>query len=490
VPAFVAIDLGASSGRVVRVEIDPDGAGDGHISVDMIRRFETRTVSGPNGALTWDVDEMLDDVRAGLVQVTRLGPVESVAIDSWGVDYGLLDAGGERVGSVHAYRSARTRGVMDDVVGRVGRERIYAITGVQFLPFNTAYQLVAARDSPEYRDAARLLMVPDLMNHALCGSTTNDITNASTTQLLDVTVRHWSDVLVAALGLRRDVLPDLHEPGAHLGTVRGVDPTVDGMRVVAAASHDTASAVVGTPLVGGGTDIYISCGTWALVGTERSDPVNTGEALAANVTNELGAGGTVRLLKNVTGLWLLEECRRAWSAEGHAWTAAELVAAAADVPGGRSVIDPDDERFAAPGHLPARIASACATSGQPVPESPPATVRVILDSIALAWRSTVATIERVAGITAPSVHLVGGGANVALLRRLCASACERRVMAGPAEATVLGNAIVQAVAAGVVTDVQHGRALLARSVDIEEISPEPMLDWSALEERRAELAAR
>ena len=275
---------------------------------------------GHGGALAWDFDTLLDEIRCGLIEAARRAPLTSVAVDAWGVDYGLLDATGRRLGPVHAYRSSRTDGVMDAVLARVSRERIYRVTGVQFLPINTVYQLVAARDTAEYRDASLLLMVPDLVNHALCGSTTNDVTDASTTQLLDVTHRAWSDDLVDALELRRDLLPDLHEPGAELGVVRRIDPAVNGLRVIAAASHDTASAVAGTPLRDASTDVYISCGTWALVGCELPAPVTTDAALAANVTNELGVEGSVRLLKNVTGLWLLEECRRRWSADGPRWT--------------------------------------------------------------------------------------------------------------------------------------------------------------------------
>ena len=252
-PTFVAVDLGATSGRVVNVRIGRDV-----IELEPVRRFPTVAVAGPDGDLTWDFDALLNDVTIGLADASRRQRAESVAVDSWGVDYGLLDDDGRRLGPVHAYRSARTDGVMDAACERVGRERIYDITGIQFLPLNTAYQLVAARDTVDYARAYSLLMVPDLVNHALCGSTTNDITNASTTQLLDVSTRSWSDALVAELGLRRDVLPVLHEPGTELGTVRGIDAKVDGLPVIAAASHDTASAVAGVPLRPDRRGVYIS----------------------------------------------------------------------------------------------------------------------------------------------------------------------------------------------------------------------------------------
>jgi rhamnulokinase len=478
VPSFVAIDLGATSGRVVNVRIDR-----GAIELDLVRRFPTVAVAVADRGLVWDFDALLRDVTSGLVEASVRQRAESVAVDSWAVDYGLLDEDGHRIGPVHAYRSARTDGVMEAVCARVGRDRIYGITGIQFLPFNTAYQLVASRETSEYATANGLLMVPDLVNHALCGSTTNDITNASTTQLLDVSTRAWSDELITDLGLRRDVLPELHEPGTDLGEVHGLDAAVDGLRVIAAASHDTASAVAGVPLRPDRGGIYISCGTWSLVGCEIAVPITSGDALAANVTNELGVNGTVRLLKNVTGLWLLEECRRTWAEQGRAIDAAELTSAAAATPGGRSVIDPDDPCFAAPGDMPARISDYCRKTGQPAPESPVEVTRAILDSLALTWRTTVATIERVTGGAAEVIHLVGGGSSIPLLRELCASACGRPVIAGPTEATVAGNAIVQAIAAGTLTDLAEGRSLVERSLDLVEVTPRTTLDWDALAAR-------
>jgi rhamnulokinase len=279
------------------------------------------------------------------------------------------------------------------------------------------------------------------------------------------------------------VLPVLHEPGAGLGTVQGIDAEVDGLPVIAAASHDTASAVAGVPLRPDRQGVYISCGTWSLVGCEVAVPITTPEALSANVTNELGVNGTVRLLKNVTGLWLLAECRRTWAAQGRPTAAAEITAAARAVPGGRSVIDPDDPRFAAPGDMPTRIVEYCRGTGQPVPESPVELTRTILDSLALTWRTTVATIERVAGVEADVIHLVGGGSSIPLLRELCASACGRPVIAGPAEATVAGNAIVQAIANGTVADLAEGRRLVERASDLVEVAPRDTLDWNALAAR-------
>jgi rhamnulokinase len=479
-PTYVAVDLGASSGRVVNVQIDSDG-----IMLDIVHRFNTSSTT-TSGSIVWDYASLRGEVRRGLVEAAQRGPIRSVGIDSWAIDYGLLDESGGLVGPVHSYRSARTDGVMEEVCERVGREHIYDITGVQFLPFNTIFQLVSARGTEEYAAASRLMMMPDLLNHDLCGSVTNDVINASTTQLLDAGTHRWSESLLAELELRNDMMPMLHDPGTRLGNVAGVDVGVDGIEVIAVASHDTASAVAGTPLRETPAGIYISCGTWSLVGCERSAPVTTEDALAANVTNELGVGLTTRLLKNVTGLWLLEQARDEWQSAGINTSVVDLVAAARDVPAGRGVINPDDQRFALPGLMATHINEACRLSGQRVPTSPAETTRVILDSLALAWRRTVRTIERIADIDAEVIHLVGGGSANRLLGDLCASACERRVLVGPTEATVVGNALVQAMADGVITDLVAGRELVERDLPPRVIDPTTLLDWDHLERRLVE----
>jgi rhamnulokinase len=482
--AFVAIDLGASSCRVVNVHVEPDG-----VRLDLVRRFPTPTRSLSDDQPAWDVASLLGELHVGLREATSRAEVESVAIDAWGVDYGLLDHAGRMLGPVHAYRSTRTAGVMEQLTAEVGRARIYDITGIQFLPFNTIYQLAAARETPDYLAAGSFLMIPDLLNHLLCGSRSNEITNASTTQLLDIDQRRWSNELIAAVGLRPDIFPTLHQPGTTLGPITDVGPTVDGLNLVAAASHDTASAVAGTPLRSDRPAVYISCGTWALVGCELATPVTSSSALQANVTNELGAENTVRLLKNVTGLWLLEECRRRWAQQGMTLEAADLVAAAEHVPAGRSVVDPDDPRFATAGDMPGRIAAACRAAGQPAPATPAEFTRTILDSLALKLRTALQTIEIAAGIEAAVIHLVGGGAAIPLLSRLCASACERPVLAGPVEATVTGNALVQAVAAGALGDIEQGRRLVERTMRIQTVHPERINDWSELGSRLSSGAA-
>jgi rhamnulokinase len=481
-PTYAAVDLGATSGRVVNVAIDSD-----RITLDPVHRFQSPTVSGPNGMLHWDMDRLRSEIETGLVLAADRALLRSVAIDSWAVDYGLLDAIGRPVGPVHAYRSHRTDGVMESVVARLGRSRVYEITGIQFLPFNTMYQLLASESSGELDAASHLLMIPDLLNNHFCGSTTNEITNASTTQLLDARTHEWSTELCEELGIRRSLLPSLHQPGTTLGRIRreltDQHPSLDGLSVVACASHDTASAIAGTPLLASRPSIYISCGTWALIGCEMGAPLTSDEALLENVTNELGVGNSTRFLKNVTGLWLLEECRRAWEATGSGLRIDELVAAAATLPGGRAVIDPDDLRLTGADEMPRKIRAVCAATSQEVPETPAHVARVIIDSLALSFRRTVQTIERISRCPAEVIHFVGGGSSNALLARLAASACERPVLCGPVEATIVGNALVQAIADGVLEDLDHGRRLVESALPPSVVEPVPTLDWSALEHR-------
>ena len=480
-PTYAAVDLGATSGRVVNVAVDSE-----RITLDPVHRFQSPTVSGPNGALHWDMDRMRSEIETGLGRAAERVALRSVAIDSWAVDYGLLDANGQLVGPVHAYRSHRTDGIMESVVGRLGRAHMYELTGIQFLPFNTVYQLVAT-SSVDLDAASQLLMIPDLLNNHLCGSTTNEVTNASTTQLLDARTHQWSTQLCEELGIRISLLPSLHQPGTTLGTVRreiaARHPALDGISVVASASHDTASAIAGTPLSSSRPSIYISCGTWALIGCELAAPLTIAEALRANVTNELGVGHSTRFLKNVTGLWLLEECRRAWEMERPPLPVDELVAAAATLPGGRAVIDPDDSRLLGTNHMPDKIRAMCRATSQEEPETAAQITRVILDSLALSFRRTVRTIEAISGRRAEMIHLVGGGSSNSLLAQLAASACERPVLCGPVEATVVGNALVQAIADGVLEDLEHGRRLVETALAPIVVEPESTLDWASLEGR-------
>ena len=455
--AFAAVDLGASSGRVMVGRVTPDS-----LTLDPVHRFANQPVRA-GGTLHWDILALYRGVLDGL---RKAGPVTSVGVDSWAVDYGLLDASGALLGNPVHYRDARTDGVPVRVAKLIPDERLYAETGLQKLPFNTIYQLIAAADTPIMAAAWRLLLIPDLIGYWLTGELGAEYTNASTTQLVDVATGDWARPLMAELGIRASLFPAVRAPGSVLGPVLpGL--LADTPEVVAVGSHDTASAVAGVP-ASGEAFAYISCGTWSLVGVELDAPVLTPESRRANFTNEGGIDGTIRYLRNVMGLWPLQESMRAWGLTD----VATLLAGAARLPAFTAVVDLDDPAFLAPGDMPGRIAAACRASGQPVPASPAETVRCILDSLALAHRRAVRAAQELSGRHVDAVHIVGGGALNAPLCQLTADACGLPVLAGPAEATALGNVLVQARAAGVVDGgLEALRGLLRHTQEIVRYEP-------------------
>jgi rhamnulokinase len=429
---FVAVDLGATSGRVMLGAVDGNP---GPIRLTELHRFGNGPVRRRDGGLRWDVERLMSEVRHG---IALAGEPVSIGIDSWAVDYGLIDGAGRLDGDVRCYRDPRTAGAAERLRALIDDERLYRINGLQYLPFNTIYQLMS--EPPERLAGHTMLLLPDLIGYWLTGSTGAEVTNASTTGLLDATTRTWSAELLSRTGIPPTLLPELRRPGTgtgHIGT---------GVPVVAVGSHDTASAVFAVPATGERFG-YISCGTWSLVGLRLSAPVLTPAARQANFTNESGVDGTTRFLRNTMGLWLLNESVRTWGVE-----LAPLLAAARREPPLRAVIDPNDEIFLAPGDIPARIATRCVQTGQAPPATPPAMVRTILESLALAHADALHTAARLAGREVEVVHLVGGGARNALLCQLTADACGLPVLAGPVEASALGNVLVQAQAAGVAAD--------------------------------------
>ena len=453
VATVAAADLGAASGRVMLARVGRD-----LLDLTEVHRFANEPVQ-LGLTLYWDVLALYRGVLAGLREAGRAaraagGPergLDGIGIDSWAVDYGLLDASGALIGNPVCYRDRRTEGVPERVHARLGAERLYEVTGVQQLPFNTIYQVAAAHGTPAAAAARRLLLIPDLLAFWLTGQQGAELTNASTTGLLDAGTGAWSAELATAVGLAPGALPPLWRPGDLIGTLTpdaaartGLDATVP---VLAVGSHDTASAVVGVPAEGE-RFAYISCGTWSLVGLELDAPVRTAASHRAGFTNEAGVDGTVRYLRNVMGLWLLQECLRGWQEQGEPAELGELLAAAAREPGFVSLVDPDDAAFLPPGDMPGRIAAFCRRTGQPVPASRPALVRCILESLALAHARAVEHAQELAGRSVEVVHVVGGGARNELLCRLTADACGLPVVAGPVEATALGNALVQARALG------------------------------------------
>ena len=443
----VAVDLGATSGRVMAAVVGVDPA---VLDLVEVHRFPNGGVWAADGSLRWDIRRIHGEVLEGIRLAAASGPVDAIGIDSWGVDYGLLDASGELVTDPFSHRDARTDGVAESVVARLGADRLYAETGLQQLPFNTLYQLSVGTALDK---ADTLLLVPDLLGYWLTGNPGAERTNASTTQFYGARSREWSTDLLAELDLPARVLPGLRSPGDVVGTLLpgvaagiGLPPETP---VIAVGSHDTASAVVGVPS-GDQPFAYISSGTWSLVGLELAEPVLTTAAREADFTNETGVDGTIRFLRNVSGLWVLSECLRQWAEDGTPDSdLGSVLDAAAALPASGRVVDVDDHRLLPPGDMPARVASLAVEAGVDVPQTPGEYARLVLDSLAEAYRRNVRTAAALAGVEPEVVHVVGGGSENRLLCQLTADACGLPVVAGPKEAAALGNVLVQARALGV-----------------------------------------
>jgi len=454
---FLAVDLGATSGRVAIGRVNSDS-----ISLDVVHRFLHEVLPQEDGSLLWDWDLILTEVLTGLREAVKQSDPISLAVDSWAVDYGFISPTHQYLPPVHAYRDPRNEIAYQELTQKIGKERIYSTTGIQFLPFNTIYQLYAARELPEYKKAAKFLMLPDLINFLFTQKLSTEVTNASSTQALNTRTREWDRELIKLAGVRDDLFTDLHEPGTLIGVVRGFDE-LDGINVVATASHDTAAAIAGVPFGNRQTEAYISSGTWSLVGVELDAPVLTPQAFAANVTNELGADGTVRALKNVTGMWLLEECRRTWHLEGRDYEMPALLQAASDAKSFTTLIDPNDPLFAPPGGMPERIRAYCVERGLTPPQTDGEYAICILNSLAHAYKKTLDEISAVTGRTIEVIHILGGGSQNDLLNQLTADICGITVKTGPVEATLFGNIAVQAISAGVVANLTEARALIEKS---------------------------
>jgi sugar (pentulose or hexulose) kinase len=467
--AVAAADLGASSGRVMVAAL-----GDGRLDLHEVHRFVNRPVHVA-GTLHWDILRLYADVLDGLRAAARAFPLAGSGIDSWAIDYGLLDETGALLGNPVHYRDARTTGVAEQVLARVSAADLYETTGIQQLPFNTIYQLAAAAGTPQLGAARTLLLIPDLLAYWLTGQAGAEVTNASTTQLYDVRARDWAWPVIERAGIPARIFPPLRQPGSVVGPVLPAVSEACGLPAdlpfVAVGTHDTASAVAAVP-ASGPDFAYISCGTWSLVGMELDQPVLSAESRRANFTNEAGIDGRVRYLRNVTGLWLLQESLHTWEAAGHRADLPALLAEAARRPALVSVVDANDPAFLSPGDMPARIRDACARSGGPAPEGPAGVVRCILDSLALAYRQTIIDVQELSGRHADVIHMVGGGVKNDLLCQLTADACGLPVIAGPVEAAALGNALVQARALGAGPgDLDGLRALLRATQELRRFEP-------------------
>ena len=480
---YLALDLGAESGRGLLGRFDGD-----RLTLEEVHRF-------PNGpvrmldTLHWDLPRLYSEMKTALGKAAVGHPgLEGVGVDTWGVDFGLIGRGDTLLGNPVHYRDARTDGMMDLAAGLVPPERIYEITGLQFLPINSAYQLLALRqaNSPLLDAAETLLMMPDLFGWLLTGRRAGERTNCSTTQLLDPRSGLWSDELCRGFGLPRSILPDLIDPGTELGPVRhsvldelGIAHPVT---VFVPGTHDTASAVAAVPVRGTHASsppdwCYLSSGTWSLLGVEVPAPVITEATRRANFTNEGGVAGTTRLLKNIMGLWLVQECRRTWARQGRDWSYDDLIAAARAAKPFTTIIEPDDPTFLSPGDMPARIAAYASRTGQPTPTDEGSFTRSALESLALKYRWTIARLDQILGTKIGAIHVVGGGARNALLCQFTADACGIPVHAGPIEATAAGNILLQAMAQGRIANLAEARSIIAQSFPVETYEPQDVPAW-------------
>ncbi len=486
---YLAIDLGASSGRVLA------GLFDGHdLDLEEVHRFSNGPVS-VNGRLYWRTFELWANILAGLREAGRRygSAVSSVGVDTWGVDFGLLDRNGELLGAPVAYRDARTHGAFDRAFAVVPREDIFAETGLQFMELNSLYQLLAAKQlgSPPLDRAGRLLFMPDLFHWMLTGEQANELTIASTSQLYNPRTGSWSEKLIERFGLPREIFGRIVPPGTTLGpllTQVAEETGLKNVKVVLPGSHDTASAVLAVPAPASASWCYISSGTWSLMGLETPAPVINDDCSRWNFTNEGGVAGTTRLLKNISGLWLVQECQRIWKSQGQDYNWEGLTRLAGEATPLRSVFNPDDSRLGAPTDMPAQIAALCRESSQPVPSDHGEVIRAALESLALKYRQVLGYLEQLGGRAIEQINIVGGGTQNRLLCQMAADACGRPVLAGPIEATAIGNCMMQAIAAGDVGGVAEAREVVRKSFDMVEYQPQPDARWAEAAERFAGLA--
>ncbi|MCL4863135.1 MAG: rhamnulokinase [Caldilineaceae bacterium] len=482
---LLAFDLGAESGRALLGRFDGD-----RLALDDVHRFPNTPVRTPDG-LHWDVLRLWGEIKHGIA-LARHQPsanLRSLGLDTWGVDFGLLDRTGALIGNPYHYRDSRTDGMMDAAFARVPRAEIFAQTGIQFMPINTLYQLVALvqQRAPALEIAQTFLTIPDLFNYWLTGRKVCEFSNATTTQCYNPIQRQWALPMLDALGVPTPIFPEIVQPGAVLGALLpGVAAEVglgEGLPVIAPACHDTGSAVAAAPAAGADF-AWISSGTWSIVGAETPDAVVNEQSLAFNFTNEGGVNHTFRLSKNVAGLWIVQECRRAWARQGAEQSYAELTALAAQASPFHALIDPDDLRFLKPSEpgdeMPDRVRSLCRETGQPIPESKGEVIRCVLESLALKYRWVLEKLETILGRRLAPIHIVGGGTQNGLLCQFTADATGRPVVAGPVEATAIGNLIVQAMALGLVGSLAQGRELVRRSFEVTTYEPATARDgWEA-----------
>ncbi len=475
----VAFDLGASGGRAVLGGLKGET-----LTFREIHRFPNDPVQVGN-RLHWDILRLWHELKQGLIKARQQssGNLASLGIDSWAVDFGLLAPNGELLGNPYHYRDSHTNGMMSAAWQEVSRAEIFKSTGIQFLTFNTLYQLYALKKagSPLLANAQTLLLIPELLRYWLTGQKLSEWTNASTTQFMSATRPEWDLSLLGKFGLPGQILAPLVPPGTITGELLPAISQEAGLTplpVIAVGEHDTASAVAAVP-ARTSPFAYLSCGTWSLIGTEVREPVLNDQALEFNVTNERGVDNTFRLLKNVTGLWLTQECYRTWQKAGVAISYEREAALIAEAPAFRSFIDPDHAMFAGPTNMPAQVQAFCRQTGQPVPETPGQLLRCIYQSLALKYRLVLEQIEELSGGRFETLHMVGGGIQNQWLCQSTADATRKTVLAGPQEASALGNVIVQFMALGHFKSLAEARAAVARSFPPKIYQPQDTAEWDA-----------
>ncbi len=483
---YLAFDLGASSGRGLLGKLR-----NGVLELEEVNRFPNRPVK-LRGHLHWDIVAIFQRLLEAMQVLAERGErVDSIGIDTWGVDFGLVAADGSLVGVPYAYRDGRTDGAPQRAFQLLPWERLYEITGIQLMSINSVFQLfvMAEQKHPWLNIAAKLLFLPDLLNYLLTGRAVSELTIASTSQMLDARERQWSEEIFTSLGLPREIMPEIVPAGENLGPLSQDLQDETGLevpRVVATAGHDTASAVAAVPAEGEKW-AYLSSGTWSLMGVELDEPLLSEQARDRNFTNEAGVAGKIRFLKNISGLWILQECRRAWG-DSYSWD--ELTELARKARPFFCLIFPDDPDFLKPGDMPGKVKDFCARTGQSVPEDVGQIVRVILESLAMRYKSVFSSLQSVLGRSIDTVHIVGGGSRNGLLNQFTANALGVQVTAGPAEATACGNMLVQAMAAGELSGLGEIRDVVRRSFTIESFSPQNTTAWDEAFRVYREIEAR
>ncbi|MCC3373103.1 rhamnulokinase [Cohnella sp. REN36] len=482
VATALAFDMGASSGRALVGELTRAEDGSSRLAVTELHRFDNVPVQ-VGKHLHWDILRLLHEIKRGIRKAFHSGYAPTtLGIDTWGVDFGLIDANGELLGNPYHYRDAQTEGLIEEVSALVGREALFRQSGVQFMPFNTIYQLYAMRKagSPKLDAARTLLLTPDLLVYLLTGVASCEFTMATTTQLYDPAEKDWNAPLMERLGIPRGLFLDPVHPGTRLGPLSpevAKELDVPAIEAVAVGTHDTESAIAAVP-ASDGPFAYLVCGTWSLLGTELREPLLGPDTLAQDFSNEGGVGGTYQLLKNIMGLWILQECKREWEERGEGnYGYDELVRLASEAAPLRSLIHPDDDRFYGPSEMTAKIRAYCRETGQPEPTSVGEFVRCILESLALRYRQALDQAETLTGRVFGGLHMVGGGIQNELLCQLTADALGRPVWAGPVEASAIGNLLLQFVAQGRCSDLGEARRISAASFPVRTFEPAGNADW-------------